>query len=232
MRHRGKSLLPPLDKGTPPGRAARKAAPSIEILPWRHCLIHLPCMLFLPVVTGISIVPAMTFNKVTGLLICIVAVDGCAWYCGQWTCPWGDCHDCWGGCTDASRVVHGQTKLANQKHGTPKGYKRAQFVDNEKSKRSPPTLDLSGLEYSSLAAPKGANILSVVTDVQPKGMSPPRFTMFHLGTNWPIYSPAKASKDELAPVLLAAGIRVWRWPGGPPPPPPPCTHNTSHPVHT
>jgi hypothetical protein len=145
------------------------------------------------------------------LLYYVSVVTSCDWYCGQWTCPWGACHDCWGGCTDASREFHGQTKLADQKHGTPKGYKRAHFHD--KVDRVTPQLDLTGPPYPHMNYSE-SDRLNLQLDRQPAGMKPPLFTSYHLGTNWPVYSPAFESKEDLAPILAAAGINVWRWPGG------------------
>eukprot|EP00316_Scyphosphaera_apsteinii_P000899 CAMPEP_0119345090 /NCGR_PEP_ID=MMETSP1333-20130426/107305_1 /TAXON_ID=418940 /ORGANISM="Scyphosphaera apsteinii, Strain RCC1455" /LENGTH=537 /DNA_ID=CAMNT_0007357543 /DNA_START=37 /DNA_END=1647 /DNA_ORIENTATION=+ len=40
------------------------------------------------------------------------------------------------------------------------------------------------------------------------------FTSNFLGTNIPLYSPWDKLKDEVLPLLYAAGIKLWRWPGG------------------
>ena len=140
-------------------------------------------------------------------MLFIAGVDGrCEAFCGNWTCPYDYCHECeatkCGHTSRSSEAISGQ-----QFGGTPDGYTRATFVD--KKVREAPALDLLGAEYPSFAAHQHVSNVATIT----MGTRSHTFSAFHLGTNWPMYSP-KESVDDAAPVLAAAGVRFWRWPGG------------------
>jgi hypothetical protein len=78
-----------------------------------------------------------------------------------------------------------------------------------------PALDLTGPPYpyiGNVPHEVKAPIVMKVVNTPREGW--PQFTTYHLGTNWPVYNPAGPSEEDLAPTLAAAGILVWRWPGG------------------
>ena len=133
---------------------------------------------------------------------------GCEWWCGQWACPGDFCNDC------------GEDRCAwtDTASGSPPGHVSANF--EAPWKRQAPKLWQTGEEVPACGrsgdvrtcAPETyASAHPVPFDVTSAGHE---FTPFHLGTNFPLYTPWEMAHESLAPTLAAAGILVWRWPGG------------------
>ena len=149
------------------------------------------------------------------VLLLVLAIDEavgqCDWFCGRWACPWDNCRGCEDThCRQTSRSHHATSPHGLQLGGTPSGFQRAAFKD--KNTRVAPAIDVSGPKYPTFSAAQITEASQHVADITMTA-SEHDFTAFHLGTNLPIQSP-NTSKLDLAPVLAAAGIRVWRWPGG------------------
>lgn len=133
----------------------------------------------------------------------------CREWCGKWACPWDFCHDCQDRCN----------RRHDLKAGTPARHPLGNFTSSLHPHHPPPIM-FTGERLPRLddplwhperdGRPEHAVQHAVYFDL--KKAKAPRFSAYHLGTNIPMYSPFREMSKTQIPVLLAAGIRVWRWP--------------------
>lgn len=140
---------------------------------------------------------------------CLPRSLACREWCGKWACPWDFCHDCQDRCS----------RRHDLKAGTPARHPLGNFTSSLHPHHPPPIM-LTGERLPRLddprwhperdGRPEHAVQHAVYFDL--KKARAPRFSAYHLGTNIPMYSPFQEMSKTQIPVLLAAGIRVWRWP--------------------
>ena len=141
-----------------------------------------------------------TAGKLRLLLLsaALPAACGECWdFCGAWACPWDFCHSC-----EWERCDH-----LDLESGTPEGHAIASFLTHDVAPREAPELLRTG---APLPTASGEEV-EVPFSTAASGHI---FSSYHLGTNFPMYSPHREAGKTLAPALAEAGIRVWRWPGG------------------
>ena len=131
----------------------------------------------------------------------VVSGDGgeCESFCGSWACPFDYCSGC-----DFEQCDH-----SDLDSGTPSFSKIADFTTEDEAPRVAPPFVKTGLPLPD--APNSQLEVKLHFDLEARGHD---FTTYHIGTNIPLYAPNEEGKKSLGPALAAAGVRVWRWPGG------------------
>eukprot|EP00966_Prymnesium_polylepis_P134509 3108819-Prymnesium_polylepis.1 len=132
-------------------------------------------------------------------LVAAVASEGCQAWCGQWACPGDYCDGCW----------DFPCKWTDTATGVPDGAAPAGKFEAPFLRSAPAYSEAGAPMYDVEITQDGGH--AVTFDAAHEGH---RFTPFHLGTNMPLYTRSEIANESLAPALAAAGMRVWRWPGG------------------